>query len=76
MPVAPWLDNTPVVPVTQLSADELLDAWASHRNDFYGIMAAEEIMKRLHEHRARAPGSLSAVLGVRQVLSPSGTQQS
>lgn len=76
MPVAPWLDNTPVTPVAELSADELLDAWANHRNDFYGVMAAEEAMKRLHEYRARAPGSLSDVLRVRQVLPPSGTQQS
>lgn len=69
-----WTDKTVECPVTELTADELLDAWASHRNDLYGVMAAEEGMRRLHEHRARSPGSLSGVLGVRQVLPASGTQ--
>lgn len=51
MPVSVWLDNTPISPVTELTTDQLLDAWASHRNDTYGVMAAEEIMRRLWAER-------------------------
>lgn len=47
MAVSAWLDNTPVIPVAELTTDQLLDAWASHRNDTYGVMAAEEVMRRL-----------------------------
>jgi hypothetical protein len=70
------LDKSIVVPVAELSADELLNVWANHRNDLYGVMAAEEGMRRLNEYRTRSTGSLSALLGVRQVLPTSSTKSS
>jgi hypothetical protein len=56
MAVSPWLDNTPIVPVEHLTQDELLDAWATNRNNTYGVMAAEEVMKRLTIERRKSNG--------------------
>lgn len=53
MPVSAWLDNTPVVPVGELTTDQLLEAWAGHRNDTYGVMVAEEVMRRLTAERKK-----------------------
>jgi hypothetical protein len=76
MPVSPWLDNTPVVPVTELSSDALLDTWASHRNDFYGIMAAEEVLRRLYAHRLRTGQGLIQLLpDLQRLREANGTQQ-
>jgi hypothetical protein len=76
MPVSPWLDNTPVIPVGELTPDELLDAWASHRNDTYGIMAAEEIMRRLYATRLSTAEAVSALFGLQRVQPPTGPEQS
>lgn len=46
-----WTDKTVELPVAELTTDALLDTWASHRNDFYGFMAAEEVMRRLFKAR-------------------------
>lgn len=51
MPVAPWLDNTPEDPVEELTTDQLLDLWNKQRNSLGGVMAAEEVMKRLIAQR-------------------------
>ena len=76
MPVSSWLDNTPVVPVAELSSDALLDTWASHRNDFYGIMAAEEFMRRMHAHRLRTgQGCFQLLPDLQGVRKADGTQQ-
>ena len=71
MPTAPWLDNTPIHPVEELTPDELLDAWASHRNDTYGVMAAEEIMRRLYATRLSTAEAVSALFGLQWVQTPS-----
>ena len=70
------LDKPPIVPVAELSADELLDAWASHRNDLYGVMAAEEGMRRVYEHRARSSETVSALLSMRRLQPTPGPKQS
>ena len=51
MAVSPWLDNSPIIPVEHLTQDELLDTWGRNRNNTYGVMAAEEVMKRLTAQR-------------------------
>lgn len=52
--VAPWLTDTPTVPVESLTINELLDVWAAHRNDILSLMAAEEVMRRLIKQRVEA----------------------
>ena len=69
-------DKPHYVPVRELAADELFEAWTGHRNDLYGVMAAEEIVKRIYEHRVSSPGQVSALLGVRKVLPPTGSKPS
>ena len=71
-----WLDKSTDLPVEDLDLNGLLDSWQVHRNDFRGVIAAEEVMRRLCEHRACSPGSLSAVLLLRRVQPTNGTQQS
>ena len=46
---APWLDSTPAPDVRALTRDELIDVWKSNRNNLLGAIAADEMMKRLHE---------------------------
>ena len=51
MPVSACLDNTPVIPVAELTTAQLLHGWADHRNDTYRVMAAEEVVRRLWAER-------------------------
>jgi hypothetical protein len=45
--VSPWLQDTPAIVYRTLSVEELLQLWRGSRNSMTGLMAADEIMRRL-----------------------------
>ena len=49
--VSSWLDDKPVIDVSTATMDELLDAWAANRNSTLGVMASEEVTRRLFKQR-------------------------
>lgn len=47
----PWTRNDKPVNVAQATQDELLDLWYKDRNGMQGVVAADEMMKRLYTLR-------------------------
>ena len=51
MATAPWLAPSNFIPPAELTKDELLDTWMVNRNNVYGVVLAEEMMRRLYQAR-------------------------
>jgi hypothetical protein len=48
-------DPPPVNILAERTQDELLDMWAANRNNLTGLMAAEEIVRRIFLERKMKP---------------------
>lgn len=47
----PYHDPPPVNILADRSQDDLLDIWAANRNNLSGLLAADEVMRRLYAER-------------------------
>lgn len=47
----PYHDPPPVNILAERSQDDLLDLWAANRNNLSGLLAADEVMRRLYAER-------------------------